>query len=310
MDVIKACVLMSTYNGEKYINEQIDSLLEQDQIDVTIMVRDDGSQDRTKDMINEYILKGDKILFLEANQNIGPAASFMKLIYDAPAGFDIYLLSDQDDIWFPDKIKCAYEIISRHRDNGIPLLYCSNQYLYIDGKKKNLRFSSEPNHGLISTLFGNHIAGCTMAFNTELLITLKDTKADLDVLKIRMHDTWIMLIANLCGKILYDKEGHMLYRIHDDNTVGISNESIIRRLVLAKNKIADKRFMNGRSKIARVLLDSGIIMDKHEYELLAQISDYKYSFRNKYTVMRNKEILENCPDHQLILCLKLLINWL
>ena len=121
----KVAVLMSTYNGEKYLREQIDSILAQEGVDVTLYIRDDGSSDSTIEIINEYLTKTNRIKFY-IGENIGVGNSFMQLVYDCPEDYDYYAFSDQDDIWLTEKMQVAVDSLKEYSN---PFLYCSNQIL-------------------------------------------------------------------------------------------------------------------------------------------------------------------------------------
>ena len=99
----KIQVLMSTYNGEKYLKEQIESILNQEKVEVNILIRDDGSCDKTLKIIKE-LSKNPKISYYEG-KNIGPAKSFMDLVNKSGDKFNYYAFADQDDIWMPNKTK-------------------------------------------------------------------------------------------------------------------------------------------------------------------------------------------------------------
>ena len=105
-------VLMSTYNGEKYLKEQIDSILAQKNVEVTIQVRDDGSTDGTIRILEEYQKCGK--LNWYSSTNMGPAKSFLDLVYNAPLKYDYYAFCDQDDYWKEDKLYKAIETVSEN----------------------------------------------------------------------------------------------------------------------------------------------------------------------------------------------------
>ena len=119
-------VLMSTYNGEKYIKEQLDSIFRQKEVKVTLYVRDDGSTDGTLDIIKLY----HGIILLPFDENKGPGLSFMTLLYHVmgqSTKYDYYAFADQDDIWMDNKLIKA---IKQIQNNGECVLYSSNQWLY------------------------------------------------------------------------------------------------------------------------------------------------------------------------------------
>lgn len=136
----KVAILMSTYNGSRYLSEQIDSILCQEGADVTLYIRDDGSSDQTIDIIKKYAKKYQNII-LTTGQNVGVGNSFMQLVYDCPDDFDYYAFSDQDDIWLKEKLKVAIDNI---KQKDTPTLYASNQMLVDEnGKQISLRYSKD-----------------------------------------------------------------------------------------------------------------------------------------------------------------------
>ena len=103
----KILVMMSTYNGEKYIREQIDSILHQKDVKVDIVVRDDGSKDNTQNILKNYSSKYKNIKWSQGD-NVGPCKSFLELLYSS-GEYEYYAFADQDDYWYPNKLKAATE---------------------------------------------------------------------------------------------------------------------------------------------------------------------------------------------------------
>ena len=120
----KVAVLMSTYNGEQFLREQLDSILDQENVDLNLYVRDDGSNDHTIDILSEYADKHSNVHFYRGDKNLGACGSFLELLskeYDA----DYFALADQDDIWDKDKISVAIEKLKTLPADK-PALYHSN----------------------------------------------------------------------------------------------------------------------------------------------------------------------------------------
>lgn len=133
-------VLMSTYNGEKYLKEQIDSILAQKNVEVTIRVRDDGSTDGTIRILEEYQKCGK--LNWYSSTNMGPAKSFLDLVYNAPLKYDYYAFCDQDDYWKEDKLYKAIERLE-HFDDKPALYHCELEIVDENRKCGAFRFSDE-----------------------------------------------------------------------------------------------------------------------------------------------------------------------
>lgn len=127
MNSKKVVILMSTYNGEKYIEEQLESLLNQTYSDIKIFIRDDGSKDRTKEIIKQFLQKS-KNIFLIEGENIGFINSFFELLNISDTA-DYYAYCDQDDVWMEDKIERAVKFLEKS-DSNKPVLYFSNSDYY------------------------------------------------------------------------------------------------------------------------------------------------------------------------------------
>ncbi len=230
MEQKNIAVLLSTYNGEQYLREQLDSILKQKTSHkVTVLVRDDGSSDNTVSILKEYETEYPFRVHVYYEKNIGYIESFFELIRKAE-GYDYYALSDQDDIWLEDKIETAIAKCEACEYRG-PLLYGAssflvNEQLEIMGEtQKNLRGISWDN-ALIQNIFPGHAE----VFNDALCQILKQ---EIDCSKIYVHDFWIMYMAMLYGKAIFDNESHTWYRQHGTNTVGFGKnrmEWIIGRL--------------------------------------------------------------------------------
>lgn len=234
-------VLMSTFNGEKYLKDQIDSILDQKGVSVDLFVRDDSSTDATLDILRKYESENLSI-HVSHGDNIGPALSFMKLLYDSPTTTDYYAFADQDDIWLPNKLKTAAIMLEK---NETALLYASNQTI-IDSKANILgkRYKESPPVDLFNIIDKNYLAGCTMVFDKKLAEILKDNRANENILKSRMHDTWIAAVADCFGNIIYDEQSYILYRQHGNNVVGIKKSSILNRAIskVRQNKLHAKDY--------------------------------------------------------------------
>ena len=257
MNYPKVCVLMSTYNGEKYVKEQIESILNQKNVELTLLIRDDGSSDGKYDICKEYEKK-EKNVKLYQGVNIGAGKSFMNLVHNATDA-DYYAFADQDDVWLSDKLEKSIEKIETElKGTKKPILYTSNQIMVDKNLKgSKMRFSEEPRHDLFGTICENKLYGCTMTFNK----ILKDEIAKLNVedfemvLDQRFHDTWCIVVANIVGTVVYDKEGRILYRQHENNVVGVNDNLHYSELVCNKlKKIFDKNKRNYRSNTSRAIV--------------------------------------------------------
>ena len=210
-------VMMSTYNGEKYIREQIDSIMHQKvEADITLRIRDDGSQDDTCLEIEKLMTAYPGKIELIKGENKGYNASFFELINMA-SGYEFYSISDQDDVWLEDKLQVAIDKLS-NANLSMPLLYASTSFLVEDNllpygttRKREREFS------IYNTIIQNICPGHTQVLNEALL---KLIQGNVDAKRIYVYDSWICNIAMLYGKIVFDNDSHTYYRQHRANQLG------------------------------------------------------------------------------------------
>lgn len=214
---MKIAVLMSTYNGEKYLRRQIESILQQDcPMPVDLWVRDDGSQDGTRDLLQEYQREGK--LRWYTGPNLRPARSFLDLVKHCE-GYDYYAFADQDDVWKPAKLARA---IARLADRQEPALYFSNARMVAEDLQDMGRdvYRSCPYRDFKTLCIAGGLLGCTMVFNGALARILQRTPVPEQLI---MHDFYAAQVCGAYGgSILYDAEATMLYRQHSHNVVGVS----------------------------------------------------------------------------------------
>lgn len=207
---------MSTYNGELYIREQLDSILNQNHVDVQLCIRDDGSSDNTISILSEYKQNYPKKIEVLNGENIGWKESFFGLLQYAAFHHntaEYFAFADQDDIWLPEKLAIAIQKIG---ETNRPTLYCGNQFYYKDGKNYGIVREAEVYSTYKNCLVRNYATGCTIVFNKALLSLLARGKPNLDV----AHDYWLYQVATLCGKVIIDRDAHILYRQHENNQIG------------------------------------------------------------------------------------------
>lgn len=207
----KVLVLMSTYNGEKYLQEQINSLLGQEGVQISIIVRDDGSKDKTNTILDKEQSAGH--LSWYQGENKGASQSFMELLSRAPE-FDYYALCDQDDVWLSDKLLSAVKLMKRV---GAELYYSS--YTTVDANLNIITNDVQHHHkdSLGAALVNLEVTGCTAVFTKKLLKAIQRYQPQ----NIMMHDSWIYKVALSLGyKVIYDPQAHIYYRQHGNNVIG------------------------------------------------------------------------------------------
>ncbi|HSV35767.1 MAG TPA: glycosyltransferase family 2 protein [Ramlibacter sp.] len=206
-------VLMSTYQGEAFVVEQMRSILHQLPPGGRVLVRDDGSTDRTVERIEGM---GDPRISIIRGPNLGFARSFFALLAAAPADADVLMLSDQDDVWLSHKIERACTQLAGQAQG--PALYCS-RVVMVDGTLRPLGHSLPFPRGpsFANALTENIVTGCTIAINrAALALVLRHG----DPKRIYFHDWWMYLVVSAFGEIIADNEATMLYRQHGANVVG------------------------------------------------------------------------------------------
>ena len=220
--MIKVQILMSTYNGEAYLREQMDSILAQktilgkEKIAISLLIRDDGSKDNTIKILEEYKKRFSQISYIKG-ENIGACKSFFKLMQKVEKEMDYIAFSDQDDVWKENKIKRAISGLKKY--DTIPAMYASdleivNYNLELIKVSNNTSKHFYPSFG--NALIENICTGCTIVINKKLYDMVVKTVPRYAY----MHDWWLYMTASCFGKVLYDKKAWIKYRQHKENTVG------------------------------------------------------------------------------------------
>ena len=248
---MKIAVIVSTYNGEKYLEEQLESIVKQDDVNVDIYIRDDGSTDRTINILKKYSEQYENI-FVEFGNNIGFRRSFIKKLINLPKKYDLYAFSDQDDFWECNKLCQATKLIEKYAFNTEPILYYSN--LKICDEKlevKKITKLDRRNKSIESNLLRRSIAGCTMVFNYKLYELLLNRNIT-DNMIVRGHDSFLITLCySIDGKVICDSNAYIRYRKHSNNT-SISTNTFLGRLKKEYEMIINKKGLE--SKIADAIM--------------------------------------------------------
>jgi glycosyltransferase involved in cell wall biosynthesis len=213
--MFRLVILLSIYNGEKYLEEFLESLCRQSYRDFHVLVRDDGSSDESRAIVNGF-RRTLSISILNDSENLGPAKSFMRLLEAAGSGYDIYMFADQDDWWYPDKVSRCVEFFRGGFGNPMPILYFTSLEL-VDDSLKNAGFSRTVRvFDKANSLVENVVTGCTMGINSaarnRVLQALPESYS--------MHDWWINLVVSFFGEVHFDDRPSIKYRQHASNSIG------------------------------------------------------------------------------------------
>lgn len=208
-------ILMSTYNGEKYLREQLESIVALQNFEhICVLIRDDGSSDGTVSILEEYHQKYGFEIHLE--ENIGVNASIMRLIEYSSRNCRFFAICDQDDVWLPDKMQIAADSLKKQPEDK-PCLFASLSEI-VDEHLNHLGSSVYPRKGVsyYNALVQNVIAGHTQVFNAALRDMLQEYGAD----QAHVIDWWIYLVASGIGKVTFYPQFTVRHRQHSANAVG------------------------------------------------------------------------------------------
>ncbi|HCA9137713.1 glycosyltransferase family 2 protein [Klebsiella quasipneumoniae] len=250
-------IVMATYNGEKYIRQQIESILNADGYDQLVkefIITDDGSSDGTVDILNLFKNKDPKISIIN-NQEHGVVNNFINGLRSVTGKYVI--LSDQDDLWCKDKITVLYDKISKEEKNNTdkPILFFSDSII-VDESLNEISHSFFKYYNIlpdedteVNRLLTHNVAqGCVMIFNKKLLDFVDFSSKEYWV----MHDWWFMLIARRYGVLKAINKPLIMYRVHGGNVVGTTRRTTFSIILNSFNLL--KKYKNDCIKIKKQAL--------------------------------------------------------
>lgn len=237
----KIQILLSTYNGERYLREQLDSFLAQKNFEqCSVLIRDDGSTDGTREVLREYErLEQFTVCY---GENCGVTGSYWWLLEHSDSECEYFAFSDQDDVWLPDKLKNAVETIGKSEKNAeFPTLFASLSQI-VDKNLNPLGSTLRPGKeiGYYNSMVQNVLPGHTQVLNRKMRDVLLLHGAG----RIHAIDWWCYLTASTVGKICFLEKYTVLHRQHGDNCVGYGSS------FLQKTK---QKFRNLASKKANAI---------------------------------------------------------
>ena len=233
------CVILCTYNGEKYLEKQIKSIMEQDREDFCLLYSDDGSTDSTKAILQSLQEKYGRRMraFPRPMHSGSPAKHFLSILSALAKGevetenLEYIFLADQDDEWFPDKLSKTISVIKeeeRKFGESLPIL-CHTDCSLVNSRgellaKSYRRYQKLPgaSYRFSRLLLQNHVTGASLGINKALLQYCKEIPAE-----VKMHDHWLALLANCFGEIQYLPCATYAYRQHGENVLGAKKASIL-----------------------------------------------------------------------------------
>lgn len=218
----KIQILLSTYNGERFIREQLDSYAALDNFEeIKVLIRDDGSTDKTPEILDEY---REKYGFeVTRGENIGLNASMYQLVLMRDRSCEYYAFSDQDDVWLSNKLSAAVKLMDTE-DSSVPLLYSATSNI-TDVSLNVVGQTKKPNKKIsfFNAMTQNVCIGHTSVMNTALANVLERSYSD----GICVFDHWTYLLASAVGKVIFDfSPPKTLYRQHEKNAIGYGTSGI------------------------------------------------------------------------------------
>lgn len=294
----KIAILMASYNGERYIKEQIESIINQDFSNWHLFISDDGSTDNTLSLEKSYQKKfPQKITIIENKTNKhGSKYNFFNLVNIVLSEkYNYFMFSDQDDVWKKNKVSDTFNLMKQAKNNtNVPILIHTDLEV-VDENLKTLGNSfikyralnpecKDINHLLIQ----NNVTGCTMMVNRPLLVKALQVEG---IDKIAMHDWWFALIASIYGKIYFLNKSTIKYRQHGGNVVGATNVNslafIIKRVF---GKAHVKETINMSIQQAQKLLDNYTDIPQNKKKVIRGFSKIKNlnKLNRQYYVIKNK----------------------
>jgi glycosyltransferase involved in cell wall biosynthesis len=263
--------LLATYNGERFLRQQLDSIAQQTHAHWVVHVSDDGSTDGTLGVLAEYqALWGQSKLQIRKGPQQGLCANFMSMVLDPNIDADFFALCDQDDVWLPTKLQRALALLSPASDTAQAQLYCARTR-YVSASLHPLGLS-RANHkpaGFRNALVQSLAGGNTMVFNRAG----KTLAMQAGVLSAVVHDWWLyLLVTGAGGRVVFDQEAHILYRQHDNAIIGSADGvwDRVKRLgslVLGRHKAYAATNILALQQAQHCLLDTHV-QALHDFEAL------------------------------------------
>lgn len=281
----RVAVLLASYNGEKYIKEQLFSIVNQENVDVHIFVRDDCSDDRTRDVVADVVLMTDKVTLLPLGKSTGSAAgNFLLMLSEHNfSEFTHIALADQDDVWMTHKLIRAIKQMESKGADG----YSSDLISYsIDRRKVNYINKSHTQKSF-DYLFQGGSAGCTYVFSTSLCAIIQEKLKKVPIIDFntRSHDWLIYAIARSSGcRWICDDQAHIFYRQHNANVYGARTS--FAGIILKINQIKSGWYRQNILWLRQFLENSDDEVKIYEHLEKWSLSDRFYIARSAYNFRR------------------------
>ena len=278
----KIDILMATYNGEKYLVEQLDSIINQTYHNWNLLIRDDNSTDKTLEIIQNYHKKDKRIKILKDNKgNLGIVRNFEELLKSSESEFIMF--SDQDDIWVENKLDMYLKMIEKIKNKGFMI---HSDAILFDKNKSNIlkdTFISKKaiNRGLENVFFNYFVQGATILISKEIKNFILPFPKE-----VYLHDRYIHLISELFFERIFVNKALIYYRQHGDNQIGAKNT--IRELL-------SKRYFDERDRqLIKVIYNKcGSLLTEDKKKLIEEyfkITDIEKNRFNRFLNLKKSKI--------------------
>lgn len=271
---LNICVLMSTYNGERFLSEQLQSIENQTYKNWRLVISDDGSSDGTLEIAKKFQQKwGNERLEIRQGPQQGFCSNFLSMVCDTNISADLYAFSDQDDIWMAEKLSRAIAYFTSVTDQSFPRVYCGRTQI-VDEELNALGFSplfSLPRsfrNAIVQSIAG----GNTMVFNQ----VAKELLEQAGLQKAVSHDWWLyQMTTGAGGVVFYDPEPSLMYRQHAGSLIG-SNTSFRSRIERVFNAL-NGRFKEWNTQNHMALTSVQHLLTKDNQEILNTFGIFRSS---------------------------------
>ena len=296
---MKIHILLSTYNGEQFLAEQIQSIQNQTVQDWKLLIRDDGSRDRTREIIQEFVAQDSRIHWINENEskNLGVIKSFHNLAQVEEA--DVYFFSDQDDVWLPQKLELSLAEARKYPAEMPLMVYMDltvvNQDLEVLSNSMIRSQSGHANTELVQELTENTVTGGVAMVNHALIQLWNQTE---DIL---MHDWYLALLATAFGKLVYIDQPGELYRQHEHNVLGARTWSKRIKKWLRPSLLFRMYWdlIKKSQQQAAFLLDMPLSAEKREL-VAAYVTILDQPMHERWRILRQYGLRKNKAFHTLV----------
>lgn len=304
----KIQVFLSTYNGEKYIEEQIESILNQENVDVYLLVRDDGSTDDTKRILRELCAENCERIQVIEGENVGYRKSFLSMLAYSKKDVEYFSFADQDDVWERVKLENAIKLLEKNPDSWLyaSALKITDENLNVLSVKR----TTDLKQSLGSFFVRTRLAGCTMVFTRELK-QIAEKYANLDVGREMApdHDGLLCMLSLLYNRnIILDPEAYILHRRHE-GTETSGGRGLTNRIQVELKRILHRT--NSYKYVATLLLNETILQSeegKENRKLLNEIANYDKTEKTVVKLCLNQKITCGIKAADILIRCKMLLR--